>query len=534
MLWFWSDMYKRIALPHFFLSFQKALLIPQRSKKEGGWKEMARPQFAMIGMGVMGSALAKNFAEKGLAITIYNRTAEKTKQAYDAVKHEPFAKRMHPVLGDIPELVSLAGKKGAYFIMVKAGAPTEEVIAQLAPLLSKGALLVDFANSHFTDTWRRSAELSAKGIHFFGAGVSGGEEGARHGPSIMPGGFSREVYEKRLKKALEAVAAKAPQDGKPCVAFIGAGGAGHYVKMVHNAIEYADMQLIAEAYDLMRKALGMDALSIAEVFEAWNKGVLESYLIEITSEVLKQEDPFGKGQLVDFILDSARMKGTGTWTVANSLTLPSGVVAIPGIYAAVEGRAISARRAERVALAKKLGISSRRYSGDRQELIDALEQALFTAKIACYAQGIELMQLANKEYSFGGPDISTLASIWRAGCIIRAKLLGDITRAYAKDAKLSSLLAAPAFSKAITSGMESLAKVCCAAAESRVPLMAFDASRNYILQYASRQLPANLTQAQRDFFGAHTYERTDRKGAFHTEWGTKKRKEAYFNQTGQR
>jgi 6-phosphogluconate dehydrogenase len=475
-------------------------------------------------MAVMGSNFAQNFADKGFDIALYNRTAERTKEVYEQAKSKPYASRLHPVYGNLKDLVTLVGKDGTYLIMVKAGAPTQEVIDQLEPLLSKDAIIVDCSNAHYKETMHRQEQLQGK-VNFFGIGVSGGEEGARYGPSIMVGGPDRALYDTRLRSALEAVAAKAPQDGSPCVAFLGVHGAGHYVKMVHNGIEYADMQLIAEAYDFMRRVLGMNASQIADVFARWNKGPLQSYLVEITAEVLSQKDPQGKGFLVDKIKDTAQMKGTGTWMVQSSLEMKDGVVPIPGIYGAVESRAISARKEERVALSKALPIKVKKYSGDRAKMIKDLERALYVAKIACYAQGIDLLQTADREYGFGGLDIGRIAQIWRAGCIIRARFLGDITDSYRAKAAVAHLTAAPVFRKAILRDLSSLQRVCIAATGSNAPFMVFNISRDYLLQATSAPLPANLTQGQRDYFGAHTYERIDKKGVFHTEWSTKERKE---------
>ncbi len=478
---------------------------------------MAKPSLAMIGMAVMGSNLAQNFAEKGYDIALFNRTAQRTQDVYEAARGEPYAARLHPVYGDLKELVALVGRSGTYFIMVKAGEPTQDVIDRLVPLLSGDAIVVDCSNAHYVDTMRRQQALRDK-VRFFGIGVSGGEEGARHGPSIMAGGESRTIYDRRLKRALEAVAAKAPQDGSPCVAYLGTHGAGHYVKMVHNGIEYADMALIAEAYDFMRRVLGMGAPAIADIFERWNKGPLQSYLVEITADVLRQEDPSGKGYLVDHILDAAQMKGTGTWMVESSLAIGKGVVPVPGIYGAVESRAISARKAQRVAAAKLLPLKAKRFAGNRARILKDLERALYVAKVACYAQGIDLLQAADEEYGFGGLDLARIARIWRAGCIIRARFLDDIAEAYQKGPMPQSLMLAPAFRRIVLKDMASLTAVCVAAANAQVPAFVFDASRGFILQSSSAQASANLTQAQRDFFGAHTYERTDRKGVFHTEW----------------
>ncbi|MDA1191584.1 MAG: NADP-dependent phosphogluconate dehydrogenase [Candidatus Poribacteria bacterium] len=478
---------------------------------------MGQPTMAMIGMAVMGSNFAQNFADNGYDIALFNRTDARTKEAYDLVpddaKHKPF---LHPIYGEIEELVRVVGKAGTYFIMVQAGA-TNAVLDQLVPLLDKNAVVVNCANENWVVT-EQMYEAYGDKVNFFGMGVSGGEEGARFGPSMMPGGTSREVYDARLKGPLNAVAAKAEEDGAPCVSYIGNKAAGHYVKMVHNGIEYGDMELIAEAYDLMRKGLGMSALEIGEVFHKWNEGVLRSYLIEITDEVLHQKDPSGKGQLVDFILDRAAMKGTGTWTIVSSLELESGVYPLPTIYAAVETRAISSMREQRVAMSKIISLPSKKIDVDKKAFIADLEKALLVAKIASYTQGIGLMQEAEKLHDFGGLDIGEIARIWRAGCIIRAQFLGEITNAYKKDPHLLNLMAAPTFQKMIQDGFASLERVCVEATKARVPVMALDVSKDFILQLVSDALPMNMTQGQRDYFGAHTYERTDRAGKWHTQW----------------
>ena len=501
---------------------------------------MGKPNMAMIGMAVMGRNFAQNFASKGFDIAMFNRTTSRTVEAYEACKGLPYLNRLHPVTGDVKQLIKTVGASGTYFVMVKAGEGTEAAINQLKPYLKKGSIVVDCANSHWKDTMRRAEEFDGTGIDFFGTGVSGGEEGALRGPSIMPGGPTRSVYNRRLRKPLEAVSAKAPRDGKPCVTFIGKHGAGHFVKMVHNGIEYGDMQLIAEAYDVMSGALGMSANEIGDVISKWNEGILNSYLIEITAEVLHQKNSTGRGALVDHILDQAMMKGTGTWMMIDSLGLESGVEPLPTIYSAVESRAISAKKDDRVSMSNILRLPKRKFKGDRKKLIRALEQALYLSKIASYTQGIALMQTAAKEYDFGGLDIGEIASIWRAGCIIRAGFLDDITRAYEKDPNLPSLLAAPIFQTAVRKGFGSLERVCTIATAARVPFMAFDSSKNYILQSVNKRLPANVTQGQRDFFGAHTYKKIDAKGnvivhekgrnkgqpvTFHTHWMVKGRPE---------
>ena len=477
---------------------------------------MSSPKMAMIGMAVMGNNFAQNFADSGFDIAMYNRTDSRTQEAYDAVPPDaPHKKRLHPVIGDLSKLVDLVGRDGTYFVMVQAGA-TQSVLDELVPMLSSDAVVVNCANENWRITEQMAADLAGK-VDFFGMGVSGGEEGARRGPSMMPGGPSQEVYDARLSEALNAVAAKAG-DGEPCVTYIGKRGAGHFVKMVHNGIEYGDMELIAETYDLMRKGLGMSAVEIGNVFSRWNEGILKSYLIEISAEVLHQPDATGEGSLVDYILDRARMKGTGTWAIQDSLNFDSGVYPVPTIYAAVETRAISSMREQRVAMASLIPAPSRGIDGDNAAFIDDLEKALFVAKISSYTQGIGLIQEAAKEYDFGGLDIAEIARIWRAGCIIRAQFLDDITEAYRTDPDLLNLMAAPLFRDAVADGLDSLERVCVAATQARIPAMAFDASKNFVLQLVSDELPTNLTQGQRDNFGAHTYERTDRPGNFHTLW----------------
>ena len=490
---------------------------------------MPRPRMAMIGMAVMGSNFAQNFADNGYDIALFNRTDARTEAAYNAVPDSaPHKAKLHPVTGSLQDLVNRVGPDGTYFIMIQAGAAAE-TLSQLAPMLNKNAVVVNCAN----ESWKITEEMSAqyKGrFDFFGMGVSGGEEGARFGPSMMPGGPSKAIYDRRLKEPLEAVAAKA-QDGSPCVAYIGQRGAGHFVKMVHNGIEYGDMQLIAETYDLMRKGLGMSAPEIGRVFEQWNEGPLQSYLIEITAEILQQPDPSGEGHLVDKILDRAKMKGTGTWTVANSLEFEAGVYPVPTIYAAVQSRAVSSMRDLRESMAKQMRLPHGRWTGEPNEVLQEIdfEKALYISKISSYTQGIGLMQTASNECGFGQLDIAEIANIWRAGCIIRARFLDDIAAAYRENANLPTLISAPLFRDAVQDGFESLETLCAAASRLRIPLPAFDSSKNFLLQLASDQLPTNLTQGQRDYFGAHTYERTDREGHFHTHWQREERPE---EQTG--
>ncbi len=470
--------------------------------------------YAIIGMGVMGRNLAKNFAEKGYDIFIYNRTAQKTLDLMDSVKQESYAKRLHPVVKGIKELVNKAGKKGIYFIIVKAGDATQEVINSLAQYLEKGAAIVDLANSNFHDTIKRERDLSSKGISFFGVGISGGEKGARYGPSLMAGGNKKE-YDRLLKKLLEDISAKA-HDNKASAAYLGKSGAGHFVKMVHNAIEYADMELIAESYDLMSRGLGMGPEEIGSVFEQWSKAELGSYLIEIAAKVVKKKDSLGKGYLIDKILDKAKMKGTGTWALMTSLELEN-AVPMPSMYGAVEARAISWEKEKRLKMSKKIRLGPKSLNLEKKGFIKHLEKAILAAKISAYSQGIDLMAAADKKYGFG-LDIAKIAEIWRSGCIIRADFLDDISSEYNKEPDLISLMASQKFLSIIKNNFESLDVVCRAGISSRIPLPAFDSSRAYMLQSFSEKLPASLIQAMRDFFGSHTYERIDKPGSFHTQW----------------
>ncbi len=471
---------------------------------------------AMIGMSVMGSNFAKNFAEKGHHIAMFNRTDEVTRHVYDNSKNEPFIDKLHPVYGELDELVNLVGKQGIYFVMIKAGKPTDSALKDLIPKLEPGAIVIDCANSDYNDTQRRAQEIP-EGIHFFGMGVSGGEEGARHGPSLMPGGTNKDIYEQRLKSLLESVSAKAPQDNKPCVTWCGLNGGGHFVKMVHNGIEYADIQLICEAYDLMHRVLGMGNDEIADIFSNWNRGRLDSYLVEITSEVLRQRSDDGL-HLIDKILDVAQMKGTGTWTVMSSLHLESGVVPIPSIYGAVSTRAISTNKDMREKLQGILAINLNKNDLSVSDTVNKIEAALFAAKISSYAQGLNLIKVADEELGFGGIDLAKVAEIWRAGCIIRARFLADISQSYREHPNMTNLLEAPAFVRDIKGTIGNLSSVCALATNARLPFMVFDMSRAYILQASSPHLPLNLTQGLRDYFGAHTYKRWDREGTYHTNW----------------
>jgi 6-phosphogluconate dehydrogenase len=396
-------------------------------------------------------------------------------------------------------------------MMVKAGAPVDAVINQLAPLLEKGDVIIDGGNSLFTDTQRRGKELEGKGIHFVGMGVSGGEEGALKGPSLMPGG-SRESWE-IIAPIFRKIAAQV--DGEPCCRYMGPDGAGHYVKMVHNGIEYGDIQLICEAYAILKDVLEMDAPQLADTFAEWNKGELESYLIEITSQIFRKIDPDTGKPLVDMILDKAGQKGTGIWTLQAAITQS---VVISTINAAVEARVISSRKEERVAASKILPHPSpRKFRGNRPRLVNAVRDALYASKIVSYAQGMELLRVASREYKWN-LNLSDIATIWRGGCIIRAKFLNRIVDAYRRDPALHNLLLDRYFTRIIKKTQRNWRVAVSTAIKHGVAVPALSASLAYFDSYRQARLPANLLQAQRDFFGAHTYERIDKPGVFHTEW----------------
>ncbi len=397
-------------------------------------------------------------------------------------------------------------------LLVKAGAPVDATIQQLVPLLDKDDLIIDGGNSYFLDTERRAGELEAKGFNFFGMGVSGGEEGALWGPSLMPGG-SAKAY-KEVEPIMNAVAARAEEDGGPCVTYIGPGGSGHYVKMVHNGIEYGDMQLISEAYDLLKRALGLSAGEFHDIFTEWNKGELSSFLIEITAKVFKKIDGETGKPLVDVILDKAGQKGTGRWMSANALDIGT---PIPTITAAVDGRILSSQKDERMSAANILSGPKEKYKGESQKLIDAVRDALYASKICSYAQGMSLLKNASEEYKYN-LDLGAIARIWRAGCIIRAKLLNDITNAYNRNKDLPNLLVDKEFQEAVNGRQEAWRMAVKTAVELGVPMPAMGVSLAYYDAYRSERLPANLIQAQRDYFGAHTFERIDKPGIFHADW----------------
>ncbi|ACZ86869.1 NADP-dependent phosphogluconate dehydrogenase [Streptosporangium roseum] len=467
---------------------------------------MAQAQIGVTGLAVMGANLARNLARHGHAVAVHNRSQSRTKALMEQHGDEGTF-----VACETPEeLVAALERPRRILIMVKAGAPTDAVIEEFAPLLEPGDMLVDGGNAHFLDTRRREAALRERGIHFVGAGVSGGEEGALLGPSIMPGG-SRESYE-ALGPLLEDIAAKV--DGVPCCTHIGPDGAGHFVKMVHNGIEYADMQLIAEAYDLLRQGLGLSPAELADVFEEWNKGELSSYLIEITAEVLRQVDATTGRPLVDVIADRAEQKGTGRWTVQIALDLG---VPVSGIAEAVFARSVSGHADLREAARGLPGPSGVPAGPVGEGFAEDVRRALYASKIIAYAQGFDQIRAGSAEYGWD-VDPGSLATIWRGGCIIRAVFLDRIREAYEGETPPVTLLTAPLFAEALGLAQDSWRRVVAKAAELGIPAPGFSTALAYYDSLRAERLPAALIQGQRDFFGAHTYQRTDREGSFHTLW----------------
>lgn len=470
---------------------------------------MSKQSFGLIGLAVMGENLALNIERNGFPIAVYNRSREKT-DTFLATRAQ--GKNVKPTYS-LQELVDSLERPRKILIMVKAGAPVDAVINELKPLLEPGDILIDGGNSLYTDTDRRTAELEAAGLQFIGMGVSGGEEGALNGPSLMPGG-QKTAYE-AIAPIVTKIAAQV--DDGPCVTYIGPGSAGHYVKMVHNGIEYGDMQLIAEAYDLLKTGLGMGASELHDTFAAWNQTELSSFLIEITADIFTKMDEDGT-PLVEKILDKAGQKGTGKWTVESAFDLG---VPIPTMIAAVTARVISSYKEDRVAASKVLtSYTTGKYTGDRQEFINAIRDALYCSKICSYAQGMALLATASREmhYNF---NLSEIARIWKGGCIIRAGFLNLIKEAFQRNPNLPNLLLDEHFKDSILSKEKAWRQVVMTAAQIGIPVPAFSASLDYFDSYRRDRLPQNLTQAQRDYFGAHTYERIDREGVFHTEW-TKK------------
>ena len=465
-----------------------------------------KANIGVVGLAVMGSNLARNLASReGNRVAIYNRSVEKTNQL---TADHPEANFI--ASESIDDFVASLSKPRTAIIMVQAGAGTDAVISQLTERFEKGDIIVDGGNALYTDTMRREKEVSEKGIHFVGAGISGGEEGALKGPSIMPGG-TKEAYA-TLGPILETIAAVA--EGEPCVTHIGSDGAGHFVKMIHNGIEYADMQLIAEAYDLLRQSGGFSPEEIAEIFTEWNKGELESYLIEITAEVLKQKDAKTGKPLVDVILDAAGSKGTGVWTVQTALDLGTPV---SGIAEAVFARSLSAQSAQREGKPELPAANQVWAVEDKPAFVEAVRRALYASKIIAYAQGFDAIRAGAKEFGWE-INLGEVAKIWRGGCIIRAQFLNRITDAYRKDESLLSLLFDDYFIAAIAGTVASWREIVAMAALTGVPSPAFASSLSYYDGLRAERLPAALVQGQRDFFGAHTYKRVDAEGSYHTLW----------------
>ncbi|MBA2873354.1 NADP-dependent phosphogluconate dehydrogenase [Thermaerobacillus caldiproteolyticus] len=467
---------------------------------------MAKQQIGVIGLAVMGKNLALNIESRGYSVAVYNRSPEKT----DEFLKEAEGKNIVGTYS-IEEFVNALEKPRKILLMVKAGAPTDATIEQLKPYLEKGDILIDGGNTYFKDTQRRNKELAELGIHFIGTGVSGGEEGALKGPSIMPGG-QKEAHE-LVRPIFEAIAAKV--DGEPCTTYIGPDGAGHYVKMVHNGIEYGDMQLIAEAYFLLKHVLGLGAQELHEIFADWNQGELNSYLIEITADIFTKIDEETGKPLVDVILDKAGQKGTGKWTSQNALDLG---VPLPIITESVFARFISAMKEERVKASQLLsGPRVKPFEGDRAHFIEAVRRALYMSKICSYAQGFAQMKAASDEYNWN-LQYGNIAMIFRGGCIIRAQFLQKIKEAYDRDPELPNLLLDPYFKDIVENYQEALREIVAIAVTRGIPVPAFSSALAYYDSYRMETLPANLIQAQRDYFGAHTYERVDKEGIFHTEW----------------
>ena len=495
----------------------------------------ARSDIGLIGLAVMGQNLALNIADHGFQISVFNRTTEKTDKF---VAENPGTPGGIVGTRTMQELATSLAKPRKVIILVQAGKATDAVIDGLVPLLEPGDIVIDGGNSLWTDTIRREKALREKNLRFIGSGVSGGEEGARFGPSLMPGGEPAAWQE--LKPIWEAIAAKvdaktgkpipgaAPgkpvTGGVPCTTYIGANGAGHYVKMVHNGIEYGDMQMICEAYALLKGLLGLKPAEMSAIFTEWNTGKLDSFLIEITADILRQKDPVTRKPFVDMVLDTAGQKGTGKWTSTNALDM--GVPA-PTVAEAVFARCISAIKEEREAASKILRGPGRKYRGSKKALLDAIHDALYCSKICSYAQGFQLMRTAQKEFGWT-LHFGEIARIWRGGCIIRAAFLQKITEAYARNPTLANLLLDPYFNATVKKAQANWRKVVSLAAECGVAAPTFSSALSYYDGYRAARLPANLLQAQRDYFGAHTYERTDqpRGKFFHLDWPDPKRPQA--------
>lgn len=469
---------------------------------------MSKQQIGVIGMAVMGRNLALNIASRGYSVSIYNRSKEKTDEVMAA----------HPDGHLVPfytmkSFVESLEKPRRILIMVQAGKPTDAVIDELKPSLDKGDIIIDGGNAYFPDTIRRNKILFDEGFNFIGAGVSGGEEGALKGPAIMPGG-QKAAYE-LVAPIFDKIAAKA--HGEPCVSYVGPNGAGHYVKMVHNGIEYGDMQLIAESYAVLKHIAKLDNPELAKVFSEWNKGELDSYLIEITAAIFRKKDPETDHYLVDMIVDSAGNKGTGKWTSQNALDLGE---PLSLITESVFARYISALKSQRMAASNVLCGPTPHYTGDKEALIKKMEKALYMGKIISYAQGFAQLKAASDHYDWH-LDYGAIAKIFRAGCIIRAQFLQKIVEAYEKNDNVVNLLLTPYFKDKVEAYQDALRDIVALAVKNGIPVPTLSAAIAYYDSYRAAVLPANLIQAQRDYFGAHTYERTDKEGSYHTDWSKK-------------
>lgn len=468
---------------------------------------MAKQQIGVVGMAVMGRNLAMNIESRGYTVSIFNRSSEKTD---DVLNNEGKGKNLVGTY-TIEEFVQSLETPRKILLMVMAGKPTDATIEQLIPLLDKGDIIIDGGNAYFPDTQRRNKELEAHGIRFIGTGVSGGEEGALKGPSIMPGG-QRDAYE-LVEPILTAISAKV--GGDPCCTYIGPDGAGHYVKMVHNGIEYGDMQLICESYQLLKDVLGVDTDELHSIFTEWNTGELDSYLIEITADIFKQKDAETGKAMVDVILDTAGQKGTGKWTSQSALDLG---VPLSIITESVFSRFISAMKDERVAASKVLsGPKTSAYTGDKKAFIESVRKALYASKICSYAQGFAQMRAASDQYGWD-LQYGDIAMIFRGGCIIRARFLQNIKDAYDRNAELKNLLLDDYFKDVVENYQDAWRDVITEAVKRGIPVPGFASALSYYDSYRSERLPANLLQAQRDYFGAHTFQRVDKEGIFHFDW----------------
>lgn len=467
---------------------------------------MSTQQIGVIGLAVMGKNLAFNIAEHGYTVSVYNRSSEKTKEL---LNESVFSNLIGTF--SLEEFVQSLETPRRIILMIKAGKPIDDTIGQLLPYLSKGDILIDGGNSFYQDTIRRNIELKAMGFHFIGTGISGGEEGARKGPAIMPGG-DLEAY-KLIEPILNDISAKV--NGEPCCTYIGENGSGHFVKMVHNGIEYADMELICEAYFIMKKLFHLTAPEFHEIFAEWNQGELNSYLIEITSDIFTKKDSETGNYVVDMILDKAGQKGTGKWTSQVSLDLG---IAIPTITEAVFQRSLSSAKEERIAASTLLSFNAPKIEiSNKKEFIESIRRALYASKICSYAQGFSLLREASKQNQWS-LKLGEISKIFRGGCIIRAQFLNKIKDAYDKDPELTNLLLDDYFKNIIEQYQQDWRKVVATAIEAGIPAPGFTSALSYFDGYRCAELPMNLLQAQRDYFGAHTYERTDKEGIYHTQW----------------